>query len=118
MIKKLGVIFVFLTVFLSNTINYFYAYLYLGDNMMQWQIAIKSIAIVHFIFALTFLINEVKGKKDITVIILSGWLTVFFAINLVGTFLGYSLHTKAFMLSLLLICVAGIVHYGIKKWVK
>ncbi len=102
----------------SNLVNYFYAYKHLGDNVLQWRIAMYSIAIVLFLFSLYAWITEIGKKGQALKLVFVGWMTIYLLINLIGVCLGYNLHSKGFMVMLFLAMLCGMAHICIRLWQK
>lgn len=118
--KSKGWILAIITVVLigSNLFNYFYCYKFANDLELQWSVAIYAIAIELFLFSLYLWINESIRYKNKISIVVSGWVTMYLLINLIGVVLGYNLHTKGFMAMLFLAFFVGTVHISIKLWQK
>jgi len=103
---------------ISNVVNYFYSYLYLKDSVLQWRLAMISIAIVLFFSSLYIWLNESLKQHNNIKIILSGWLSIYLFINFIGVCIGYTLHTKGFMMLLFTIIFFGFGHIIVKIWQK
>jgi len=101
----------------SNLFNYFYYYKQLGDELLQWRVAIIAIAIELFLLSLYTWLIQIKKVNSGFKVILTGWTTVFLLINLFGVILGYSLHTKGFIAILFSAIIIAIIHLLI-KWLK
>lgn len=104
-------------VFGSNAFNYFYCYIYLDDRMMQWRVAMISIALVMFVLSLYVWITESLKFNKLRQVV-SGWLTIYIFFNLVGVLIGYNLHTKGFMVILSMTAFLGICHVITAKWLR
>ena len=103
---------------LSNLVNYFYAYKHLNDIDLEWRIAMYAIAIELFLFSLYIFITEIIKRKKTIRKSISGWMTVYLLINLIGVCMGFTLHTKGFMAILFVTTFLGIVHIIAKLWQK
>ena len=101
----------------SNTFNYFYCYLYLEDSMLQWKVAMISIAAVMFLMSLYIWLNESLKRKGLGIEI-SGWVALYLFFNFAGVLIGYDLHTKGLMITLHSIGFLGISHLTIRLWQK
>jgi ABC-type multidrug transport system permease subunit len=101
----------------SNLFNYFYCYKQLGDELLQWRVAIIAIAIELFLLSLYTWLIQIKKVNSGFKAILTGWTTVFLLINLFGVILGYNLHTKGFMAILFSATIIAFIHLLI-KWLR
>lgn len=119
-INKIKSICLYLTAFItvgSNVFNYFYCYLYLDDRLLQWKVAMISIAAVLFLMSLYIWLNESLKGKGISIIV-TGWVALYLLFNFVGVLAGYNLHTKGFMAILFITTFLGISHLSIRLWQK
>lgn len=101
----------------SNILNYFYYYKYLQDSMLQWKVAMISISAVMFLMALYIWLNESLKGKGISIVVF-GWVALYLFFNFVGVLIGYTLHTKGFMIILFSIVLLGLSHLFIRLWYK
>jgi hypothetical protein len=102
----------------SNLFNYFYSYKFKNDLDLQWGVAIYSIAIELFLFSAYVWLTESRKHNNGFKIVVSGWMTIYLLINLIGVLMGYNLHTKGFMAMLFVTTFFGIAHILIKIWEK
>ena len=119
-IKKLRQVSLFLMALVvigSNLVNYFYCYIYLDDRLLQWKVAMISIAVALFLLCFYVWLNESLKGKGLTIIV-SGWVALYLFFNMIGVFLGYNLHTKGFMIILFLIGFFGLLHLIYRAWQK
>ncbi len=107
-----------ITIIGSNLINYFYAYKYLNDYILQWRIAMYAIAIVLFLFSLYVLLIEIAKSAKTLKLVIVGWMTIYLLINLIGVCLGYNLHSKGFMAMLFVTMLFGLIHIFTRLWQK
>lgn len=117
-IKGLILTLIVVILVLSNLINYFYCYKTVNDIELQWSVAIYSIAIELFLFSLYIWLTEIKRHKNKLKIVVSGWMTIYLLINLIGVVMGYNLHTKGFMTILFTVTFFGVAHFTTKLWQK
>lgn len=117
-VKNICLYIIGITIISSNLINYFYAYKYLDDRLLQWRIAMYSIAIVLFLFSLNLLLIEIIRKIKSLKLVFVGWMTIYLLINLIGVCLGYNLHSKGFMAMLFTAMLFGLFHIFIRLWQK
>ena len=102
----------------SNFYNYFINYKLNNDALAQWRLAMLSIASVLFLFSFRMWLGESLKSGNRVKIVISGWLLIYMSINLIGVAIGYTLHTKAFMMILFTIVFFGIAHILVKLWEK
>lgn len=95
--------------------NYFINHLYLDDRLAQWKLAMMSIATVMFLFSFRVWLGQLITRHYYNYA-LSGWLSLYFFANMIGTFLGYNLHTKGFIMTLLTIVMFLLAHILVKLW--
>ena len=95
----------------SNTVNYFYCYLYLDDILLQWKSASWAISSVLLLLSFYAWLSSGGLKKLVT-----GWLTFYLLINFAGVCLGYTLHTKGFMAVLFSAGFLAISHILSRTW--
>lgn len=102
----------------SNFVNYFYSYLYLKDSRLQWRLAMISISVVLLLSAFYIWLTESLKEKNYIKTTITGWLCIYLLFNFIGVMLGYTLHTKAFMMILFTVVFFGVIHLFIKLWEK
>jgi len=102
----------------SNLFNYFYSYKFKNDIDLQWGVAIYSIAIELFLFSAYVWLTESRKLNNQFKIVVSGWMTIYLLINLIGVVMGYNLHTKGFMAMLFVTTFFGVAHIALKIWEK
>lgn len=102
-------------IFISNIINYFYSYKHLNDSVLQWRLAMVSIATVMFLMAVYMWLSETLKQNKFRILI-TGWSALYLLFNLIGVAVGYTLHTKGFMAILFTITFAGIGHISVRLW--
>lgn len=100
-----------------NTVNWM---AYMNDwysRDVQWTVAMYVLSGGAFISAVYVWIGEHLSKREYGIII-SGWVALYLLFDFIGVCLGYNLHTKGFMMVLLMTFVSGTAHLIIRIWRK